>query len=136
MGRSLCDIDHYFGADLNLSSNGDLAPSEGLSRSQQRILRRLLSNPRQVSANGDILPADYMWHPEYGAGLPRYIGQTLRPGVIEAAIRGQLLQEDSVARTPNPVISVAVLQDGIGVSIRYTESGSQQPALLSFNVSQ
>jgi phage baseplate assembly protein W len=119
----MADLSHWYGADIAQSPSGDLAPVDGLVRGEQRVLRRLLTNP-----------GDYVWHPSYGAGLPRYIGATVDADAIEALIRAQLLAEDSVARIPDPQISVTPITDGIFVSIAYTDASSGQLARLSFNV--
>ena len=126
----LNDIDHYWGNDINVSPAGDLGVVSGVTRGQQRILRRLLTNP------GDAFgPPDYPAHPDYGAGLPRQVGTTDLAG-IKALIRGQMLLEDSVARLPEPVITVTPITSGVSVAIRYTDAESRTPATLSFNVNR
>lgn len=124
---NLADLDQYIGADLTVSGSGDLGTSTGTLRGQQRVLRRLLTNP-----------GDYIFHPDYGAGLPRYVGETADVPKITALIRGQMLLEDAVARTPAPVISVRQVAGadggGFAVSIRYVDAPSGQPVTLSFNV--
>lgn len=119
------DLDQYFGADLSASATGDLQPASGTLRSQQRILRRLLTNP-----------GDYIWNPEYGAGLPRRVGDTVDVPAIRALIRGQMMLEESVAATPPPEITVTPIAGGVSCVIRYAEAASNAPVVLSFNVSQ
>jgi hypothetical protein len=133
---NLNDIDHFWGSDTAASATADLGTVEGTSRGQQRVLRRLLTNPRAVLPDGTVLPADYPFHPEYGAGLPRYVGLAVDPAQIVALIRGQILLEDSVARIPAPVISVSPFIGGLSVAIRYTDAATSTPATLSFNVNQ
>jgi hypothetical protein len=133
---NLNDIDHYWGSDASGSPTGDLGTVEVTSRGQQRILRRLLTNPRAVLPDGPVLPADYPFHPDYGAGLPRYVGLAVDPGEIVALIRGQILLEDSVARIPAPQITVSSITGGLSVAIRYTDAATSTPATLSFNVNQ
>ena len=53
MTTTLADLNHYIGGDLSASNTGDLSSAPGLLRSQQRILRRLLTNP-----------GDYIFHPD------------------------------------------------------------------------
>lgn len=119
------DLYHYFGDDLSDSATGDLQSVSGITRGQQRILRRLLTNP-----------GDYIWHPDYGAGLPRYVGQVLDEAKLKALIRGQVLLEESVAKTPEPTVTLQEITDGISVSIAYTDAPSGERQLLSFNVTQ
>ena len=84
----MADISNWFGNDISLSASGDLQQIDGLNRGRQRILRRLLTN-----SNDDGLPADYIWHPTYGCGCPRRIGETRDINAISAAIRSQIMSE-------------------------------------------
>jgi hypothetical protein len=132
----LTDIDHFWGGDLGLGATGDLGTAQSTNRGQQRVLRRLLTNPRAVLPDGTVLPPDCPWHPNYGAGLPRFVGLAVDPAEIVALIRGQILLEDSVAATPAPQITVSTITNGLAVSIRYTDAATGTPAVLSFNVNQ
>jgi hypothetical protein len=121
---ALCDVGHFWGSDVQLSPTGDLARVTRGDRSKQRVLRRLLTNP-----------GDCLFHPEYGAGLPRQIGLNADVAEIRALIREQMLLEASVARDPEPQIVVRAIQNGIAVSIVYVALPDRQPVPLSFDVS-
>lgn len=122
------DIFHQWGADLVPGPTGDLATATNAQRGQQRVLRRLLTSP-----------GDYLWQPDYGAGLARFIGQPGNAAQIRAVIRGQISREAAVARTPEPVIDVEFSPAGavgtVYVQIRYVDAPSEQTQLLSFSVS-
>ena len=123
---SLFDVDHFWSNDVAPSPTGDLGSVSGISLGQQRILRRLLTNP-----------GDYLFQPDYGAGLPQFVGLPMDIGRIVGAIRSQLLLESTVARTPEPTIKVSqVASDltALNVTIRYTDAPSSAPSVLSFNV--
>lgn len=126
---TLADLDQYIGADLSPSVTGDLQPATDTLRGQQRVLRRLLTNP-----------GDYIFHPTYGAGLPRYIGEPADIPKIRALVRGQILKEAAVAKTPAPAIDVMPIPSasggGFAISISYTDAPSGQPVTLSFNVTK
>lgn len=126
---NLNDLSQYVGGDLSPSGTGDLQAANGTLRGQQRVLRRLLTNP-----------GDYLFHPEYGAGLPKYVGQPADIPKIRALIRGQIQMEDSVAKTPAPNITVTPIRAGVGggfaVSIQYHDAATGQPVNLNFNVSK
>jgi hypothetical protein len=129
------DLSQWYGDDLAASPTGDLAPIAGTVRGQQRVLRRLLTNPAQRDANGTVVaPGDYLWHPDYGAGLPQWIGRTLDIPKITALIKGQMRLEDCVAQTPEPVITVAPIDAGMTVDIQYVDNDAQTTQFLSFNV--
>ena len=122
------DISHQWGADLLIGPTGDLVTVTGVQRGQQRLLRRLLTSP-----------GDYIWHPDYGAGLARFIGQPGDALQIRAVIRSQIFKEAAVARTPEPVIDVQFSPAGavgtVYVHIRYVDATTSRTETLSFSVS-
>lgn len=120
----LSDLNHTWGGDLTAAANGDLLSAQTTMRGQQRVLRRLMTNP-----------GDDMFNPTYGAGLARFVGSTAQPAQIGALIRGQMLQEAAVAPSPAPAITVQALPDGLAVNLQYTDAPTGQPVVLAFNVS-
>jgi phage baseplate assembly protein W len=121
------DASHQWGSDLVTSPTGDIGTVSGPALGQQRVLRRLLTNP-----------GDYIWQLDYGAGLARFIGQPVNPLQIKAVIRSQIFKEAAVARQPEPVIDVQISPDGgagtVYVHIRYVDAESSQTQVLSFSV--
>ncbi len=121
------DLSHQWGGDLSIGSTGDFALVSGTTFGQQRVLRRLMTNP-----------GDYIWQPDYGAGLAQFIGQPGNAAQIQAVIRSQIFKETAVARTPEPEINVQFNPtDGTGtvyVQIRYVDAPSGQTELLSFSI--
>ena len=85
-------------------------------------------------------PGDYIFWLDYGAGLPQYIGQLADIPKITALIRGQILLEDSVAKTPAPVVNVKAINGGVSggfsVEISYTDASTGEQTSLNFNVSK
>jgi phage baseplate assembly protein W len=120
----MADLDATWGQDLSTTPSGDLALVDDIALTEQRIIRRLLTNP-----------GDYLWHPEYGAGLPRYIGQAVPPSTIEMAVMAQILQEQTVARNPAPKVTAKIAPDQISLTINYWSATSGAPQLLEFDVS-
>jgi hypothetical protein len=119
----MSDAWHQYNGDLLASANGDLLTVDSLLESEQRVLRRLMTNP-----------TDYIWHPEYGAGLPAKIGDPFDVATIESIVQSQMFLEDSVVRTPPPDVEVASFPNGMYVDISYTEADSDQDAVVSFPV--
>jgi hypothetical protein len=135
---TLADLFHYWGNDLVASPTGDLATVSGTLRGQQRVLRRLLTNSSTVDANGNTIPGDYIWEPNYGAGLPSFLGQPIDTQKIQAVILSQMLLEEAVAPTPAPLVVVtqtAADNTAFTVSISYNDADTNTPVTLSFNVS-
>ena len=126
---NLNDLSQYMGADLSPSSTGDLQSCTNSLRSQQRVLRRLLTNP-----------GDYIFQLDYGTGLAKYIGQTTNIPEITALIKGQLFLEDSVGQSPEPIINVTPINGGItggiSVEILYSDAATGQPVNLNFSVNR
>ena len=90
----------------------------------QRVLRRLLTNP-----------GDYLWALLYGAGLAQFVGQPASAARIHSVVRGQIFQEQAVARSPEPVIAVSADATGtVSVQIRYADSTTATTQALGFTV--
>jgi len=121
----MTDVYHYWGNDLGISSRGGLEPATEVMRSQQRVLRRLLTNPGQ-----------YVFHPEYGAGLAQWVGSHAHIPSLKATIREQIHMEDSVARTPAPIIELTKNFRTLEVKITYVESSSGNQSVLAFSVDE
>jgi phage baseplate assembly protein W len=119
----LNDLNQWVGADIGTSATGDLGTANADTRTRQRIVRRLVTNP-----------GDYIFHPEYGAGLPAKIGDTLDVQALRGLIRSQVRLEEGVAQTPEPQVDVTAITNGVSVHILYTSSVTRRPVSLSFNV--
>jgi len=104
--------DAYFvqGGLLQVGANGDLLTVTGDDLTQQRVIRRLLTNP-----------GAYLWHLDYGAGLARYIGKPNMPNKVSADVAAQMALESTVAQTPVPTGSVTTDQIGnTTLTVTYT----------------
>jgi len=119
------DVAHWWGEDLQVSATGDLALADGLTLGEQRVYRRLCTNP-----------AEYIWNTAYGAGLPAKVGSLLDEPAIVSAVRSQLYQEDVVARTPAPVITASEPAPGtFYVTVQYVDAQSGAQANVNFDLS-
>jgi hypothetical protein len=121
----LNDLNCNWGNDL-VAFAGDLDTVIGAEKSQQRVLRRLLTAIR-----------GYIWHVEYGAGLPGFVGQALSSDnfdQLKSLILSNMLLESSVAQNPPPVIALQSIANGIFCQINYNENPSQNPIVLSFDL--
>jgi hypothetical protein len=120
----VADISHIPGNDLLVDATGDIATSDGSQLGQERVLRRLFTNP-----------GAYIWHLQYGAGLARFLGRPMAAARIRAVIRSQMYQEAAVARLPAPVITVRPGRDGIFVAnIQYIDANTGQSVPLTFQI--
>jgi hypothetical protein len=120
------DLDQTFGMDILTSPSGDLGIVSLEKRSQQRVVQRLMTNP-----------GNYIWHTEYGAGLPAFVGEALSLNnydQIKSLILSNMFLEDSVSQNPPPVIFIQPIFNGVFVQINYTMNPSLSPIVLSFEV--
>lgn len=120
----MSDVQMNWADDISLAPTGDLATVSGPELGTERVLRRLLTNP-----------GDYVWHPNYGAGLARFVGQPADPAAIQALILAQMLLEPAVAAVPEPVILVQSDPGGtLSVQIRYADSATSDAKALTINL--
>lgn len=118
------DANLLWGSDLTISSAGDLALAGGTNLDQQRILRRLLTNPY-----------DYIWHADYGTGLGQFVGVPAADDRISAAILSQLELESSVAPSPPAIVVVSSnCSNVVTADLQYIESATGGSQILSFSL--
>ena len=108
----MTDVSLEWNNDFVVSSTGDLATVDGDDEVRQRLERRLFT-----AVQG------YVWHPDYGAGLPQKVGSVLTVGDIKSIVAKQLALEATVA--PNPPAQLTVTQQDGGtviISILYFDA--------------
>lgn len=109
----MADLFLEWGGDFVADSTGDLLIVDGDDEVRQRLERRLFT-----AANGG-----YLWHPEYGAGLPQKIGSVLTVAQIKSICVSQLNLEASVAKSPAAQITVSGNSDGtVTIAIQYWDA--------------
>ena len=120
------DVDHWVGDDLGLSNSNGIGSVNSITKGQQRILRRILTNP-----------GDYKWHPNYGAGVLKYVGQANgKLDEIKGLIISQAQLEKGVAQLPSPTVEFTVSGDYVTANVEYTDLDSGSRQFLSFTVSR
>ena len=122
----MADLDLEWNGDFFLTPAGDVSLVDGDDQVRQRIERRLFTSVR-----------GYLWHLEYGAGLPQKVGQNWSPWQISAIVRGQMQLEQSVAQSPPPVVTVwtdPTIQGGMIIKIEYTDAPSGRQIGLTITV--
>lgn len=129
------DLFHYYGGDLQISAQGDLLLANQSQTGVQRLYRRLLTSPLLADAAGNPQASpDYIFHPNYGAGIGRRIGApTDIPGAT-ATIRAQTRLEAAVSQTPPPKVTLATFNGGVAADIQYNDAQSKTAQYLNFDV--
>jgi len=89
------DIAHQWGSDLAFGPTGDLLVASQTVMTEQRILRRLLTN-----AGG------YIWNIPYGASLGGFVGSAVDARRLQALILHQLRLEPAVSTQLEPSVTV------------------------------
>lgn len=109
------DFNHLIGTDLVIDIDADIGLAVNPVEGQQRVLRRLLTNPK-----------DYYWHLDYGAGLARYIGQPMNQTAITGNITKQMRLEQAVVQSPPPKVNISFDKAGeVVANIFYVDADSQ-----------
>ena len=104
----MADIAHVIGCDLTISSTGDLSLVDTSLWTQQRVLRRLITNA-----------GDYIWQLSYGGGLAAMVGATISAQQAAAIIRKQMSLEAAISSLPEPRV---VIQSDQGTTVFATVS--------------
>lgn len=118
----MADLWLEWGGDLQLSATGGLLLADGDDLARQRIARRLFT-----AVQG------YVWHQDYGAGMPQRVGAVAKAAQIEAVVKSQMLLESAVARVPPPKVTVSGDQTMI-VGISYADAATGQTVSFSLTV--
>jgi hypothetical protein len=109
-----------YDGDLELTPNGDLAllqdTFENAPATEQRVEHAAFTSPTPLNADGVAIGRpDDLFHPDYGAGLPQFLGEPFTPALV-ARIQAQMLmalaRDPNVAQSPSPSVSVIELASG------------------------
>ena len=110
----MADISLEWQSDFQPDSTGDLLVADGDIEVRQRLERRLFT-----AVNG------YVWHKDYGAGLPQKIGSVFTIPQIQSICASQLALEASVAPSPPAIMTVVANPNDPGtviISIQYWDA--------------
>jgi len=119
----LADIEHLYGNDLTVDSTGDLAVVDGTQLGTERVIRRLMTSQGQ-----------YIFQPDYGAGLPSFIGLPGQAQNIAAVIQQQMQLEDVVSQVPLPAVNVQQVNNTVTASIQYVDAETGESAVLTLPI--
>lgn len=117
----MADLSLEWQKDFEVDASGDLLVVDGDDEVRQRLQRRLFT-----AVQG------YIWHPEYGAGLPQKIGSTLSVSDIKSVVASQLALEASVATNPPAQLTVSESSGGtVSISIKYYDAKTGESVSFS-----
>jgi hypothetical protein len=102
-----------YGGDFQLNQNGGLQSATGWTGVRQRITRAFLTNPATNNVGQGPLPPDYIFHPEYGTGAQRDIGENVSNSQLSTVVaKLQQAAAQDPAVNPSVPVQVAVNQSG------------------------
>jgi hypothetical protein len=108
----MADLSLEWHDDFEPDATGDLLVIDGDVEVRQRLERRLFT-----AVQG------YVWHPDYGAGLPQKIGSALSVSEIRSIVSSQLALEASVAPSPPAQLTVSGQTGGlVSIAIQYWDA--------------
>lgn len=120
----MSDLWLEWNGDFIAAANGDLLLATGEDESRQAICRRLFT-----AVQG------YVFHPEYGAGLPQKIGSPANVNTLKAIVSSQIALETTVDQSQPVTVTVQSDKNQAGlytIAISYTEAVTGEPVELSF----
>ena len=120
----MSDLWLEWNGDFIAAANGDLLLATGEDESRQAICRRLFT-----AVQG------YVFHPEYGAGLPQTIGSPANVNTLKAIVSSQIALETTVDQSQPVTVTVQSDKNQAGlytIAISYTEAVTGEPVELSF----
>lgn len=112
----MADLALEWNDDFQIDATGDLRVIDGDDEVRQRLERRLFT-----AVQG------YVWHPDYGAGLPQKIGSVFTLSQIQSIVLSQIHLEASVAANPAPIIDINQSSNNpsiISISIKYWDAAT------------
>lgn len=121
----MADLSLEWNSDFVKSSTGDLELADGDTLSRQRITRRLFQATKA-----------YIFHLEFGAGLPQRVGDPISLSLLRALVVSQLGMETSVSKATPPKVTVTYDGNNPGLYIVQIDYVSQATGnTVSFNLS-
>lgn len=122
----MADIFQWWRQDFAILPTGDLLVAEDTIEGEQRVVRRFLTSPGR-----------YIWHLEYGAGLPQYVGQPALADAVASLMFGQMTLEDVVSQSPSPTIRVTANATGYMVAdVKYVDAHTGKPVSMGFKINE
>jgi hypothetical protein len=117
------DVFLEWGTDFVADATGDLATVDADDEVRQRLERRLFT-PVQ----------GYVFHQDYGAGLPQKVGSTVSVEEVQSVVASQVALEATVA--PNPPTKVTVQRsanqpDATTIGIAYFDAKAGESVSFS-----
>ncbi|GBR54796.1 phage tail protein [Neokomagataea thailandica NBRC 106555] len=115
----MSSINHIFGGDLILSDRS-VSLVSGIEETKQRLLRRLLT-----------IAGEYIWQLDYGAGLPKLVGEIVDKEGLEAIIRQQIINDPGIDVTkPLKVKIVSSQVDGNFCEIKFFDKENNNQIII------
>lgn len=97
-----------WGGDFQVNPDGSLVLATGVTKVQQKVIRRIFTNCREVLAGIGLTIGDYFFDQNYGLSATRLIGQPFGldfTSKLSQKIRAGVLVDEGVDVSQLPVIN-------------------------------
>jgi hypothetical protein len=132
------DIYCEWNSDFVLTPNGDIQAATGWDECRQRIVRSLITNSAQILPDGTTTAPDYVFHPSYGLGCGRLVGQNpteqYRADLL-ARVNAAVLADVSVDKGAVPQVRFSQLQPGEWIIYVAVKLANGQPGRVAVKIS-
>lgn len=121
------------GEDLVVSPSGGILMASGWDQIRQRIMRRLFTNPELKLADGEIIPADYIFDKDYGIGINQLIDEPITSTFLSnltRRIKQGVMVDEGVDASKDPAIDYFVANQSVYVQITVTLTTGLQGQLV------
>jgi hypothetical protein len=110
-----------WGEDFQINTDGSLVLVAGITRVQQRIIRRIFTTARGFFAGIGLVIGDYWFDQDYGYSTGRLIGQPFGADFtakLSQKIRAGTLVDEGVDSNQDPIITYAQSGNTIYVTVQ------------------
>lgn len=122
--------------DFLLDEGGNTLLADGDTAFVQRLIRRILTSPRYFDRRSGlpIAPPDYIFEPEFGAGLRRLVNDILSIDEVNRLVNAQVVADLETSNISRPRVEVAEDPQGSGDVFINVIVVRQPNVLIAFGV--
>lgn len=127
-----------YGQDFVVNPKGGLQTAVGWDEIRQSVIRFLLTCRQQLEASGITVYADYIWHPDYGLGLPAFVGELLSDKAkseIERLCKAAVAANPAITKHPKAKVLINQEQHNLQIFI-LANAVDLPPGVIAIDLSE
>jgi hypothetical protein len=121
------------GSDFVINSNGGLETGFGWDIIRQNFERFLFTQPASTDFRGNPIPADWIFHPDFGLGAGSLLGENYNQATLnkleQLVYQGALSASTGNSSTPPVVTVTSPNSQTVTATVVITPTGQQQQTL-------